>query len=383
MSIRQIPSLDGLRAVSVLLVMLAHMGLKEAVPGGFGVTVFFFLSGFLITTLMRTEFDGSGSVSLRNFWLRRALRILPPFYLVLFVTTAAALVFDPPGTVTLPGVASQVLHFTNYWIIWNGYDGQAPGTGVFWSLAVEEHFYVLFPWLFLALRRAQLTGRNQAMVLWGLCVAILLWRLALVGIFDAPEARTYHATDTRVDAILFGCALAVWHNPVLDPGTYPERLWKYGLFPAALAVLLACLLYRSPFFRETFRYSLQGAALTFVFITAIRFHDWLPFRVLNLRPVAFLGVLSYSLYLVHYPLIFAVERWVPEWPAVTQGLLAAALSLAAAWAIHVTIEKPCARLRKTLSAPARAPAAAKSGAPNAHSHAKLAHEDPQGPPAPH
>ena len=351
MSGRHIPTLDGLRAVSVLLVLFSHLGLSEAIPGGFGVTVFFFLSGFLITTLMRREYAAAGSVSLRNFWLRRALRILPPFYLVLFVTTAASLLFDPPGTLKFGGVAAQVFHYTNYWIVWNGYAGQAPGTSVYWSLAVEEHFYLLFPWLFIALCNRKLSGRNQALVQWGICAAVLVWRLVLIGVFHAPEVRTYLATDTRVDAILFGCALAVWHNPVVDVALYRERRWKYGLVPGALVVLLGCVVYRDPFFRETFRYTLQGVALTFIFIAAIRFPTWLPFRILNLRPVAFIGALSYSLYLVHYPLIFAVQRLFPDWPVPAQACLVVALAFAASWAIYVLIERPCARLRKTLSAP--------------------------------
>lgn len=358
MAVRQIPSLDGLRAVSVLLVMIAHMGLEGIVPGGFGVTIFFFLSGFLITTLMRMEYDGKGVVSLRNFWLRRALRILPPFYLVLFVVTAAALLFDPPGTLSVGGVTSQVLHFTNYWIIWNGHAGQAPGTGIYWSLAVEEHFYLLFPWFYIGLRHLGLSGQRQALVLWSICALVLLWRLVLVGVFDVPEDRTYLATDTRVDSILFGCALAVWRNPVLDAGDYPERFWKFGIVPAALAILVGCLAYREPFFRETVRYSLQGIALTVVFIAAIRFPDWAPFRILNFRPVAFIGVLSYSLYLVHFPLIFAVARLLPDWPPVAQAMLAGGLALAASWTIYVLVERPCARLRKRLAAPLhQAPAA--------------------------
>ena len=352
MTSRPIPSLDGLRAVSVLLVILSHMGLEAVVPGGFGVTVFFFLSGFLITTLMRTEYDAAGSVNLRNFWLRRALRILPPFYLVLVVCTGASLLVDPSGTLSPAAVVAQVLHYTNYWIVRNGYGGQAPGTGVYWSLAVEEHFYVLFPWLYVALRKLRLSGRSQALLLWGICAAVLVWRCVLVGFFDVPEDRTYLATDTRLDAILFGCALAVWHNPVVDASEYPERLWKFVLLPSAVAILLASLVYRDPGFRETFRYSLQGLALSVVFIACIRFHNKFPFRLLNLRPMVFVGILSYSLYLVHYPLIFAVKRLVPDWPGMAQACLAGALSFGASWAIYRFVEKPCGRLRKKLSASA-------------------------------
>lgn len=125
----QIPSLDGLRAVSFLMVFAAHAGV-EAIPGGFGVTVFFFLSGYLITTLMRLEAEKTGGVSLKNFYYRRALRILPPFYIVLFVaTTLAAMGFlnvqgaEPPRL--LP-VASQILHFLELLDSLSWLDGNRP-----------------------------------------------------------------------------------------------------------------------------------------------------------------------------------------------------------------------------------------------------------------
>ena len=116
-SARHIPSLDGIRAISFLLVFASHCGLDYLVPGGFGVTIFFFLSGFLITTLMRSEFDKNGFVSLRHFWLRRALQILPPFYLVLGGAILASLIFDPLRPLLPKAFAAQALHVSNYWII--------------------------------------------------------------------------------------------------------------------------------------------------------------------------------------------------------------------------------------------------------------------------
>ena len=164
--LRHIPSLDGLRAISFLVVFVAHCGLDRYVPGGFGVTIFFFLSGFLITTLMRGEFQHTGAVNFRHFWLRRAFRILPPFYIVLFAAIAVALIFDPPGTLSVAAVTAQLAHVTNYWLIYRGYAGQPAGTGVYWSLAVEEHFYLLFPWVFVAMQRLRLPPFKQALVLW-------------------------------------------------------------------------------------------------------------------------------------------------------------------------------------------------------------------------
>ena len=338
-----------MRAISVMLVFVAHVGLERFVPGGLGVTIFFFLSGFLITTLMRSEFENNGRVSLRHFWLRRALRILPPFYLVLSGAVLASLLFDPPGTLYLPAVAAQGLHFTNYWLIWHGHEGQPGGTGVYWSLAVEEHFYLLFPWLFVGMQRLRISARNQAILLWALCAAVLIWRCILVFVFDASTDRTYLASDTRVDSILFGCALAVWGNPVLDRPTLNERRWKFLLVPGAFVLMAFTLVVRDPAFRETVRYSLQGLALTVFFIAGIRFQNWLPNRLLNLRPIAFLGVLSYSLYLVHFAVILAVSRIFPLLHPVGQALVALLVSIALSWALYLFVERPCARLRKRLT----------------------------------
>src|SRR5262245_4069772 len=130
----QIPSLDGLRAVSFLLVFVAHSGLEKVVPGGFGVTTFFFLSGFLITTLMRLEDRKTGTVSLKGFYLRRIFRILPPFYLTLILATSLALVGVVPGKVEGTSIAALMLHFGNYWFVYHGGSGVPAGTAVYWSL---------------------------------------------------------------------------------------------------------------------------------------------------------------------------------------------------------------------------------------------------------
>jgi peptidoglycan/LPS O-acetylase OafA/YrhL len=348
-AVRHIPSLDGLRAFSFLLVFVAHIGLEEVVPGGFGVTVFFFLSGFLITTLLRSEYDRNHSLNFGHFWLRRALRILPPFYLVLMAAIGSGLLIDPPGTLSPYAIGAQLLHVTNYWIIYHGNVGLPlrSGTGVYWSLAVEEHFYLLFPFLYLGMRRANLTGARQAVVLATLCLLVLAWRYVLVTVFHVSTDRTYMGSDSRVDSILFGCALAVWGNPVLDSRPLNERRWKFLYTPLAVALIAASLLYRAPAFRETARYSLQGLALAPLFIAAVRFPGWLPFRLLNWRPLAFIGMLSYSLYLVHYASIFFVQQHLGG-GVLVQGVAAFALSFAIAWLMYIAIERPCARLRRRL-----------------------------------
>jgi peptidoglycan/LPS O-acetylase OafA/YrhL len=126
-------------------------------------------------------------------------------------------------------------------------------------------------------------------------------------------------------------------------------MWKWALVPLATGVLLFALVYRDPGFRATLRYSLQGVALTPVFIAALRYPRWLVFRPLNTRAASFLGTLSYSLYLVHYSLLDLVQAHVRAHPVV-QGALALLASVALAWAIYRLIEKPCAAIRRRLSA---------------------------------
>jgi peptidoglycan/LPS O-acetylase OafA/YrhL len=345
-SVRHIPSLDGIRAVSFMVVFLAHAGPRHViVAGDFGVTVFFFLSGFLIATLMRSEFERNGYINVKHFWLRRALRILPPFYLVWLAATLLALAIYPPGTLYRPTMLAQLLYVGNYEGIY-GLNREVPGTGVIWSLAVEEHFYLLFPWLYIAMQKWRIPRLRQAQLLWGLCAVILAWRCVLAIAMHASSGRIYIATDTRLDSILFGCALAVWNNPVLDEPTRSPRLWKYVLLPAAALTLVFSFSYGGDLFRETWCFSLQGAALALVFVAAIRFHSWPPFRVLNFRPVAFIGVLSYSLYLLHYVLLRAVLQLWPRWPSVLRALISLAASIILAWVIYQLVEKPCARLRR-------------------------------------
>jgi peptidoglycan/LPS O-acetylase OafA/YrhL len=345
-----IPSLDGLRTLSFAVVFAAHAGLYYVVPGGFGVTVFFFLSGFLITTLLRREFDKTASVSLRKFYVRRVLRILPPFYLILFAAVALVALGALAGPVEPKAVLAQALHYANYYMIGHGAGGVAPGTGVYWSLAVEEHFYLLFPLLYLSLRKRNVSQAGQALTLGALCVLILCWRCLLVYGLDSSEDRTYMASDTRFDSILFGCTLAVFGNPMLDASRIRDGIWKGVLLPLGLLGLLASFLIRDAAFRETARYSLQGLALIPVFVCAMRFPNWGLIKLLNYRPVAFIGVLSYSLYLIHQVVLAAFKPVLePRFGAIFTAVVGLAVSLALAWLVHVCVELPFARWRKRFS----------------------------------
>jgi peptidoglycan/LPS O-acetylase OafA/YrhL len=197
---------------------------------------------------MRGEFAKSGTLNLKHFWLRRIYRIWPPFYLVLLATALTLRASGPP-------FYSQLLHVTNYWSIYHGVEGMPAGTGIYWSLAVEERFYLLFPWIFLAMQR--MSANNQATLLYAMCAAVLAWRCWLVFGWHVSADRTYMATDTRIDSIIFGCALAVSNSPVRDKVQLVESRWLWIYVPTAAFLMGICLVVRNEAFRETLRYSLQ------------------------------------------------------------------------------------------------------------------------------
>lgn len=343
-----IPSLDGIRTIAFLLVFLAHAKIAELFPGGFGVTVFFFLSGYLITTLLRQEYDRYQTIDFKLFYIRRILRIWPSFYLVLVLGASLTVLGLLKGKIDLSAFLAQCLHYTNYYIIFFG-GATTPGSGVYWSLAVEEHFYLLFPLLYLALRKLRVSPRRQMFLIWGLCLTDLLWRCLLVYGFGVSSERVFYATDTRVDSILFGCALAVNNNPALDAPYYSKKLWNYLFVPIGIILILFSFLYRSPEFQQTFRYTIQGIALYPIFISAIRFPNWGLFPLLNLNWMRFLGVLSYSLYLVHYTVISAVRMYLPQLHKILQAGISLLISIGLAYLIYKFIEFPLGRLRKKFS----------------------------------
>lgn len=344
----QIPSLDGLRATAFLIVFVSHSGWQFVIPGGFGVTIFFFLSGYLITTLLRQELTRHGSINLRLFYARRILRIWPPFYIVLALAIAATLTGILTMKLQREALLALFLHVTNYRTMKYGLTGAPPGTLVYWSLAVEEHFYLLFPWLMIGLNRLGWSRRQQAMALWGLCALVLIWRTILVVGFHPVAARTYMGTDTRFDSLLYGCALALWGNPALDTSRFTEKTWKRVILPAGIALLLATFLIRGGVFRETLRYSLQGIGLVPVFVTAVRYPAWGIGLILNWAWMRWLGILSYSLYLLHYCVIHAMQDNL-DWPRIPTAFLALSVTVGLSYTLYLFVERPAARIRKRLS----------------------------------
>jgi peptidoglycan/LPS O-acetylase OafA/YrhL len=328
------------------MVFLAHGGLESVVPGGLGVTIFFVLSGYLISTLMRTEHAATGSIDLRNFYLRRLLRLMPPLFIVVAIAYALSTLGTIGGWFTQDGLLAALFYFGNYFVIAHDFEGMPAGLGVVWSLAVEEHYYLLYPPLALLLLRVGRKGLS-ATILTLLCLAVLAWRwwLATNG---ASLAYLSMATDTRVDAILVGCLMAMWRNPWLDTLPAQSATRDATLAATCVAVLAFTLLYRNELFRHTARYTLQSLAIAPLIYLAISRAVQVPFRWLNARPVAWLGTVSYTIYLSHHAILLGMER---HWPRLGWGwllCLAAVLTLVFAEAMRRWVDLPCARLRRRL-----------------------------------
>ncbi len=360
-----IPSLDGIRAFAVTLVFLAHSGLEDLLPGGLGVTIFFVLSGYLITTLMRIEVTSSGTISYRGFYLRRLLRLMPPLFIVVAAAGWLSTLSIIDGGFTPGGMVSSLFYFGNYFAIAQDYHGMPAGIGVIWSLAIEEHYYLFYPPLAMLLLRSGRVGLSVS-VLVTLCVAVLAWRYWLV-FHGGSEAYISMATDTRVDAILIGCLMALLYNPRLDRAPVRNALKDWGVIAACIGVLLGTLLYRNEVFRLTLRYTLQSLAIAPLIYLAVARADRLPFRWLNARPVIYIGTISYTIYLSHHVILLGIAKHWPQLNWAWLTLAGAILTLAVAEPMRRWVDRPCARLRKRLhrkpDAGKTAPGLLSAGAP--------------------
>ena len=329
-----------------MLVYVAHAGWADIVPGGFGVTIFFFLSGYLITTLLRREYELTGTISFRNFYLRRVYRIFPPLYIVLLIAYVLAISGIFEHDMRPWAVLSQILYWTNYYFVAFGKTYFVPHTSMYWSLAVEEHFYLVFPVLFLAAVRYS-SFKRAAMVFAIICIIGLMWRYWLVLGLNATDIYTYRATDSRFDSLLYGCILGVWQNPVLDPEWKLSLRIRWVLLCTSLSVFLFSLLYRDEVFRETLRYSIQGVALFPLFWLAVRYPEWWVFRWLNIYPVRFFGMISYTFYLSHVTMLGLVSKYLSS-QEVTTAVIGFVLTVAFSTVMFYLVERPIARLRKKL-----------------------------------
>ncbi|CAB4871100.1 MAG: acyltransferase family protein [Actinobacteria bacterium] len=314
-----LPGLDGVRALAVLGVLLYHADL-DWLPGGFlGVDVFFVLSGFLITSLILEEFDRSGRIDFKKFYLGRARRLLPALLLVLLVVSlAAAFVYRDAARQVASDALASVLYVNNWWYIvadqsYFEFIGRPPLLKHLWSLAVEEQFYLIWPAIaFLVVRRYARRGVfTLAMTLAVLSTAWMLWLAVANGYPDfADPSRAYFGTDSHAMGLLVGAALAtVWR-----PGRMRGKI-SAGAARLIMAVGIAALLavvwffaFAGEFTPWLYRGGFLVLALLVALLIAAASHPGVPLgRAMGRQPLRYIGQRSYGLYLWHWP-IFMITR---------------------------------------------------------------------------
>jgi peptidoglycan/LPS O-acetylase OafA/YrhL/lysophospholipase L1-like esterase len=314
-TIDHIPGLDGLRGVAVIAVLLFHAGHLE---GGFlGVDLFFVLSGFLITSLLVVERERNGRVALGQFWLRRARRLLPAmFSVVLAGTVVARLTMRPEELRRFGGEALSALAYVSNWTAigretdyWALFDSPSPLEHL-WSLAIEEQFYVVWP---LVVAGAVALGRGSRKVLaavvglGALASIVALW---VHGAGAESTARAYYGTDTRAMSILFGAIVAlVTAGHLRDERRTGERIVALAALGAAatLAVLWVVTGGTDPFLYR-WGLPLHGMASALVIAGVSGPRSGRLGRVLSWRPFVAAGVVSYGLYLWHWPAYVVLDE---------------------------------------------------------------------------
>jgi peptidoglycan/LPS O-acetylase OafA/YrhL len=331
-----IPGLDGLRAISILLVMVSHSGLQNLVPGVFGVTIFFFISGFLITSLLVAEYDRTKTVSIKRFYLRRILRLYPP---LLTYIVAMSVVWVARGLCTdFTGLLGALFYFANYlYAVWPQH--VVVYGAHLWSLSVEEHFYLLFPLLFV-----MGIGRNKTALCLLIAMALVI-RIVETNL-GASDTYTSVATECRYDTILAGCVTALAVN---SPGS--DRFVHLVIHPlvviVALCAILSAFVIRDQAFRQTFRFTIQNIALVPLVLSVVYTRRYLAVKtILNWQPVKWIGVLSYSLYLWHYALFDSSKAQLADASEIVQYGVGWLLAFCVALLIYFLVERPMFKLRR-------------------------------------
>ena len=344
------PGLDGLRALAVVAVLAYHQGFGWAAGGFLGVSVFFTLSGFLITSLLLAERSGSGTIRLRSFWARRARRLAPAGLLALVLAVIATVVAVPPQQQgeAINDIRAALGNIANWRFVFAGVPYadliRVPSpVQHFWSLAIEEQFYVVFPIVALiALRRRRSAlGIVLAAVVVG-SVALQLW-------FGAGD-RTYYGTDTRAAELAIGGLLAMVRPQLVGHVTLAR--WRLADVGGAVGLVAMVLLMWGAQLSDPALYAgaFVGIAVVSAMVVLGAVDGTMVGRLLSIRPLPAIGRISYGVYVFHLPLYLLLSEDRTGLQGVPLFLVRIAATFGLAVASYALLESPI-RSRRALPRP--------------------------------
>ena len=336
-----LPGLDGIRAVAVLAVIAYHLNFGWAPGGLLGVQVFFVLSGYLITDLLVAEYRRNHGIGLARFWIRRARRLLPALFVMLFVVVGWATLFDRDQLATLRSdLPAGIFYVSNWWFIFHHVSyfarfGPPSPLGHLWSLAIEEQFYLVWPLVILVGMRWIHTKRTLILVALAMAAGSAL-EMAVLFSPDGDPTRVYDGTDTRAFALLIGAALAFGlpRNRTFATVTPSARRLLNFVGGASLLGILVMFWHTNQY--EPFLYGGGMVLLSILtaLVIAVTIHPGSQLRsILGWEPLRWVGERSYAIYLWHYPIIVLTTplNAPPGARRATLQLLATFLIAAASW----------------------------------------------------
>jgi peptidoglycan/LPS O-acetylase OafA/YrhL len=345
------PALDGVRGLAVISVLFFHAGFSWAVGGYLGVSTFFTLSGFLITSLILAERAATGTIGLKGFWTRRFRRLLPAALAAIALGVVVALVIDPVQRRNIGGdVVASLGYVANWRFVFSGQSYAELFTSPsplqhFWSLAIEEQFYLIYPlFAFCLLRVAHGSRRVFTIAL----AAITAASVALPFIFSYSHDRIYYGTDARAAELLMGAMLAtaLYYRPITDRLAGSRRVQVVAATLGA-AALVACIVMWSRIEQQNDLLYAGGFFVYSILSVLVILAALLPLgpvaSVLAIRPLRFMGKISYGVYLYHWPIFMALSEPRVHLSGVSLFAVQVALTVGVACASYRFLEMPIRR----------------------------------------